>query len=363
MLIASLVATVRAADWKGELMTYLNTRNPDYAGALAFLEKTSPTLEGDALQSARALLPFLAEKTGNFLKEEDGIVDYFEKYKGNDADLSFLDLGTFQNYMTFLFKWKTSYPLITEVNFLNSGQASSSAFPSHVELGLKVESDMLYRVVLGDVIIEGGSWKSGFHILNIPVADLFERSGSYDLILYLKSGDYVVRKPIRLTVDIKVSERAGGTFAPVQQVFPVIRKKEDKPSAAPEGSLISMEGLISLYVDNKLIMSSRKFTPKSPPISIPIGGPQMQGQKPYLPPPRNDIMANSVSILDAIALAYKTFKDLIKKKPEKAMTFKPSYQKVSNMAFSYSREAAEGRLSIVRAILTLSTPGAAIVRE
>lgn len=362
-MFTALAASVRAADWKGELMTYLNARKADQAGALVFLEKTRPMLEGDDLQSALALLPFLAAKTGNFMKEQDGIVDYFERYKGNDADLTFLDMATFQDYLVFLFKWKTSYPLITEVNFLNSGLASSSAFPSHVELGLKVEKDMLYRVALGDVVIEGGSWKSGFHILNIPVADLFERSGSYDLILYLRSGDYVVRKPIRLTVDIKASERAGGTSAPVQSAFPVIRKKDDKPSAAPAGSMIDMEGEISLYIDNKLVMSSRKFTPKSPPIVIPLGGPQMQGQKPYLPPPRTDVMANSVSILDAIALAYKAFKDLIRRKPEKAMVFTPSYQKVTSLAYSYSKEAVEGRISIVRAILTLSMPGAAIVRE
>ena len=43
----------------------------------------------------------------------------------------------------------------------------------------------------------------------------------------------------------------------------------------------------------------------------------MQGQKPYMPPPKNDPMMSGVNILDALALAYKAIKDLVAKKPPK----------------------------------------------
>ncbi len=362
-LLALFAAPLAAADWKGELMTYINRADPDYAGALAFMEKTVPLLEGDELQSARAMVPFLASRSGGTLKEEDGMAFYLETYMGNEPDLSFLDRETFGHFLDFWRKWKGSYPLLTDISFLSTGQAPTSAFPSHVEVGLKAENDTLYRVALGDVVIEGGLWKSGFHILKIPVADLFDHPGSYDFMLFLKSGDVVIRKPIRLAVELSTAERASGTAEPVKPVLPAIRKQGEKTTTAV-GQPIDMEGVISLYVDGRLVSSSRKFTPRTPAIDISLGGPQMVGQKPYLPPPTRDIMANSVSILDAVALAYSAFKDLLTKKKSAANApVQPTYQKTSVLSFSYSREAAAGRLAVMRAVLTLSAPQSVILRE
>jgi|GEM_PF-320022 len=348
-------------DWKSDLLTYLNAERPDYSGALSYLEKNVSALEGDDLQAARALIPFLAWRTGDSVKGETGIVDYIESYRGNDPDLTFLDQASFSGFLEFWKKWRSSYPLVTDINFLFSGKASLTALPSAVEVGLELENDALYRISLGGVIIEGGYWTSGFHILKIPVADLFDNPGSYDIILDLKSGDIVVRKPIRLAVDVNISEREAGRFQPFQPVFPTIKRKGQTVSPEPVQIVSGLEGVISLYIDDELVMRSRKFSPKSPPIEIPIPGPSMPGQKPYLPPPKTDPLASGVSILDALALAYKAIKDLVKKKPEPPAP--PSYQKVTSLSYSFTREAGQGRLSLVRAVLGISAPKASILRE
>ncbi len=87
----------------------------------------------------------------------------------------------------------------------------------------------------------------------------------------------------------------------------------------------------------------------------------MQGQKPYMPPPKNDPMMSGVNILDALALAYKTIKDLVAKKPPKPSA--PSYQKVSVLSFAYSRTTSGGGSVSARASLSLPPAKGVILKE
>ena len=87
----------------------------------------------------------------------------------------------------------------------------------------------------------------------------------------------------------------------------------------------------------------------------------MRGQKPYMPPPKGDPMASGVNILDAVALAYKAIKDLVAKKPPRPSA--PSYQKVSALAFAYSRTATGGNSVPARASLSLPPARAVILKE
>jgi len=72
-------------------------------------------------------------------------------------------------------------------------------------------------------------------------------------------------------------------------------------------------------------------------------------------------MASGVSIHDALALAYKAVKDLMAKKPPKPSA--PSYQKVSALAFAYSRTTAGGQSVPARASLSLPPARAVILKE
>lgn len=350
-----------AGDWKAEVRESLTGLRRDYARALNRLEAASAGLEGDDLQAASALLPYLASRLGLAGKEQEAIIEYFERYRDNQPDLTFLDDGTFRDFLTFWAGWRNKYPLVSELAFLYRGQASFSALPATVEVGLQTSTNAYYRISLNGVIIEGGLWPGGWHVLTIPVAQLFSSPGGYEFMLDLKSDDLVIRKPIRLDVDITETALAAAPAA--ARAFPLMPRVSGtghgRPAPPPQPS--SLQGTISLYIDDKLIMSSRKSAPKAPPVEIPIPGPSMPGQKPYMPPPKSDPMANGVSVLDALALAYRAVRDLLSRKPPPPPA--PTYQKVTSLSYSFVRTSENGVVSRVRAVLSVGPGKAFLLKE
>ena len=316
-LVLLLFRTAAAADWRTELLAFLAPR-PDYPRALEYVRAKSGGLDAADLQTAEALIPYLASKTGDTALERDAISDYFEKYLANDPDFGFLDEVTYRDFLNFWIRWRSRYPLVSDLNFLSYGGQDRSDLPARLEVGLELMNDAYYKLSLGPYALEGGYWTKGFHILTVPVSGLFTRAGTYEFVLDLKTGDLLVRKPIGLVVDLQ-SAGSGGPAAPV---LPKIDNSRFRRPAAPAPG--GAEGWLSLYVGGKLIMKSRKLPAQAPPFSIPIAGPSMPGQKPYMPPPTNDPMAQSVSILGAVALAYKALKELMAKKPPAPSP--PSYQ-------------------------------------
>jgi hypothetical protein len=348
VLITALTPLLRA-DWKSELLSRLG-RNPDYRAAWDFLAEEVKKLEPEDRQTAEFILPFLASKLGDRDKERELAASYFETYRDNDPDFGFLDDYTLRDFLAFWASWKRSYPLVYDLNLLSYSRAPATGIPASVDIGLELLNEAFYRVSLGPYILEGGHWPRGFHILTIPLRSLFERSDTYEFILDLKSGDIVVRKPVRVRIDIADM---------VSAAVPVRKDEFFAESRAPVKAI--QEGEISLYVDNKLILKSRKIASRPASFSFPLGGPSMPGQKPYMLPPKDDPMSYGVSILDAIALAYQTIKELMSKKPP--MPSAPSYQKVGSLAFAYSRTTAEGNSVSARASISLVPSQAVILKE
>lgn len=344
----ALTSALRA-DWKSELLSRLGPR-PDYRAAWDYLVEVSKKMEPEDRQTAGAILPYLAGRLGDVVQEQDLAVEYFETYKDNDPDFGFLDYVTLRDFLTFWTRWKSSYPLVYNLSLLSYAKAPATGVPAAVEIGLELLNDAFYRISLGPYILEGGHWPRGFHILTIPLSGLFERSGSYDFILDLKAGNLVVRKRVRVQVD--VADMAPPAALPPKDVL-------FAESVTPQKSI--HEGEILLYVDGKLVLRSRKVRAKAPPLTFPLPGPSMPGQKPYMPPPKKDPMAMGVNILDALALAYKAIKDLVAKKPPKPSP--PSYNKVSGLSFEYSRTTTEGLASSARASVTLVPVRAVVFRE
>jgi hypothetical protein len=341
-------------DWKARLVSRL-ARPPDYAGAMAVLEGQLPALEAEDLQTASALQAFLAAKLGDPDRERALAAAYFEKYRDNDPDIGFLDLASLHDFVNFWGSWKSTYPLVSEVNFLSYSSDPKGSPPAAIDIGLELLNGAYYRISLGPYVLEGGRWARGFHILTVPVADLFGRSGSYEFLLDLKSGDLVVRKPLKIVIDVTDSPAP----APAPARLPAFEDSR-KPTPGPPAAS-SMTGEIDLYVGDKLILKSRKVPVRIPPTEFHIGGPLMPGQKPYMPPPKNDPMASGVSVLDALALTYKAVKDLFAKKPPKPSP--PAYQKVSSLTFSFARARAEGGPAPARAVIRLEPGPGGILRE
>jgi hypothetical protein len=343
------LAPLLRADWKSELLSRLG-RTPDYRAAYEYLVEESKNLEPEDRQTTGVLLPFLAGKLGDVVRERDLAVDYFETYRDNDPDFGFLDDYTLRDFLAFWFRWKRSYPLAYDLNLLSYAKGPATGLPAAVEVGLELLNEAYYKISLGPYILEGGYWPAGFHILTIPLSNLFERSDTYDFILDLKAGDIVVRKSVRVRVDI-ADMVAAATPSPRNTLSP--------ESGTPARTI--QEGEISLYVDGKLILISRKIAAKPSSLTFPLGGPLMPGQKPYMPPPTTGPMVSGVSILDALALAYKAIKDLVAKKPPRPSP--PSYQKVSSLSFAYSRTTAEGLAVSARASVGLVPSRAVILKE
>ncbi len=347
-LLLALAPLLRA-DWKSELLSRLG-RTPDYRAAYEYLVEEAKKLEPEDKQTTGVLLPFLAGKLGDVVRERDLAADYFETYRDNDPDFGFLDEYTLRDFIVFWARWKRSYPLVYDLNLLSYAKGPATGLPAAVEVGLELLNPAYFRVSLGPYILEGGHWPAGFHILTIPLNGLFERSDTYDFILDLMAGDIVVRKPVRVRIDI--ADMVVGTApSPRETFFP-------EPGVSAKAI---QEGEIFLYVDGKLVLRSRKIAAKPPSFSFPLGGPLMPGQKPYLPPPRTDPMASGVNIVDAIALAYKAIKDIVAKKPPKPSL--PSYQKVSSLSFAYSRTTAEALAVSAQASIVLIPSRAVVLKE
>ncbi|HUT08108.1 MAG TPA: hypothetical protein VMY15_04620 [Candidatus Latescibacteria bacterium] len=349
LLLLLALAPLLRADWKSELLSRLG-RTPDYRAAYDYLVEESKKMEPEDKQTASVLLPFLAGKLGDVIRERDLAVEYFETYRDYDPDFGFLDDYTLRDFIAFWARWKNSYPLAYDLNLLSYAKGPATGLPATVEVGLELLNPAFYRISLGPYILEGGHWPAGFHILTIPLNGLFERSDTYDIILDLRAGDIIVRKPVRVRIDI-ADMVAGAAPSPRDAFFP---KSGTPAKPIPEGE-------ISLYVDGKLILRSRKIAAKPSSFSFPLGGPLMPGQKPYLPPPKTGPMASGVNIVDAIALAYKAIKDLVAKKPPKPSP--PSYQKVSSLSFAYSRTTADGLGVSARASIDLVPARAFVLKE
>lgn len=347
-LFLTLMPVLRA-DWKSDLLALLQPR-PDYRAAWDYLVGESAKLEPEDRQTAGALLAYLAAKLGDSVGEQNLAAEYFETYRDNDPDFGFLDYVTLRDFLAFWTRWKRAYPLVYDLNLLSYSRPPTTGVPGTVEVGLELLNDAFFRISLGPYILEGGHWPRGFHILTIPLRGLFDRSGSYDFVLDLKSGELVVRKVVRIRVDV-------ADMAP-----PVAASPRDLlfPEGGPPRKSIQ-EGEISLYVDGKLVLRSRKIAAKPAPLTFPLPGPSMPGQKPYMPPPKENPMASGVNILDALALAYKTIKDLVAKKPPKPSP--PAYSKVGALSFEYARTTAEGLASSARASVSLVPVRAVILRE
>lgn len=349
VLVLAATAALRA-DWRSELNARLGA-DRDYRGAWLFLADEYKKLEAEDRHTAAFILPYLAAKSGDGEAERDLVADYFETYQDNDPDFGFLDVGPLRELLTFWGPWKKTYPLVYDVNLLSYSRTPVTGLPASVDIGLELLNEALYRISLGPYVLEGGLWPKGFHILTIPLRGLFERSDTYEFTLDLKAGDIVCRRPIRVRIDI-------ADLAPA----PVPVRRDDALAALPSVPLRPIrEGEISVYIDGKLVLKSRKIAARAAAFTFPLGGPLMQGQKPYMPPPKTDPMMSGVNILDALALAYKAIKDLVAKKPPKPSP--PSYQKVSSLAFAYARTTSADQSVSARASLSLPPSRAVILKD
>ncbi|MHB8095636.1 MAG: hypothetical protein ACYDH0_11930 [Candidatus Aminicenantales bacterium] len=349
-VVFSALAVCLSADWRTDVMSLLDPQR-DFSGALAYLHDVYPSrIDDQDKPNALAMLAFLADKAGEAEQSRELAVDYFETYKDNDPGFDYLNDSLFREFVAFWGGWKRTYPLITNILFLERPDESESFPPLSLEVGLDLLNPGYYKISRGGSALEGGFWQAGYHILRLPVTSAYDGADRADFDLDLRTGAMVVRK--RISVVIGIQESATPTLLP----------RRSNGARDPRTPPRPVEGEVSLFIGDKLILTSQKLSSRPSPIVFKLPGPSAPGTKPYMAPRRDDPMLNQVSILDAVATIYDVLKDLGKKK-KAAAAEAPAYQKTAQRAFSFTRAASDGTSVRIKASLSLETAAAAVLKE
>ncbi len=338
---AALVLPARAQDWRGDTAQLLESG--DYAVARKMIEQGFSALAEADRPTALAFLAYTSGKLSDRPAERSWVQLYFETYGDVDPDISFLGYETRRGFLDFWGVWTKSYPLTRDFNILEPVETPAGP-PAEIQVGLEIVNPAFYKLTADGVVIDGGFWPSGFHILSLPASELFTETSVREFRLHLKAGDLVISKPLRLDVQIAGRGAPSRPLLPTSQVSPTYK---------------ALEGQIDVYVGGRKILSSQKRRLVETPMTFPLGGPSAPGQKPFMPPPRlGEPFSGApagINVVDAISQTYKAIKDLLSKKPPKPSP--PSYRKVPSMSLLYSVRA-EGGPRDVEAVVRL-TPGKA----
>lgn len=348
-LVFFLSAAALTADWRSDLKACLDPPRRDFAAARSLLRECLGGLEPADKQVAEALLAFLALKTGDARDELERIVAYFETYGDADPAFDFLDDTLGREFMVFWGSWKTSYPLASGFVLLERTGDDDPSPPARLEVGLDILNEAYYRVSGDGETLAGGLWQGGFHILRLPFSDGYDRTGEIAFDLDLKVEGLVVRKRITVKVDVQ--------SLPTLSLPPVAPVPAAGRPAAP--ATRAVEGEVSLYVGDKLILTSRKLSSKPAPLKIPVPGPSPWGTKPFIVPRKDGPQFNQFSILDAVSEVIKAIKDIGKKR-KAASVSPPSYRKTQVLGFTFTRPGPSGGEVRYRASVSLAASGAAV---
>jgi len=349
-LAVLLSAPALSADWKTDVRALLDPPRHDLAAARAFLRESYDGLEPEDKPTAAEFLAFLARKAGDPRDELERVVACFETYGDIEPDFDFLGDALGREFMIFWGTWKTSYPLASGFVLLERAGEDDPSPPDRLEVGLDLLNEAYYRVSSDGDTLAGGLWQEGFHILRLPFSGGYEGTGEIAFDLDLKVAELVVRKRITVKVDVESSP----TFS-----FPPVAPAGGAPAPpAPR----AVEGEVSLYVGDKLILTSKKLSAKPSPLKIPIPGPSPWGTKPFMVPRKDAPQFNQVSVLDAVSLAIQAIKDIGKKR-KLASVSPPSYRRTQALAFSFTRPGPSGTELRYRASVSLDASNGTIARE
>lgn len=201
--------------------------------------------------------------------------------------------------------------------------------PAEIGIGIEITKDAYYKLSTDKDVIKGGLLKKGFNIINIKANHLFEKSGSYIYLLDLKFNDLILKKEIE--IDIRLDSEVN------------VKKTEDKPQDIEYG--------LSLFIRDELIASSKKMHYEKFPLNIKLP-PLPKNYRPFNPNARTDPIANSFSILSAVALAYELIKGIKNKRKAKKQAF--TIQKKKQIIATFMRKNLAGVGKEVKAVILLS---------
>lgn len=204
--------------------------------------------------------------------------------------------------------------------------------PDRLSIGIHLAESAYYKLSEKENVVKGGLFKKGINFIDIDARDLFKISGTHVYALDLKIGDLVLRDYIEIDIQLDSED------------LDVQTKEKVKD---PEYEL-------SMFIGDRLVLSSKKFLQKNLEFKV---------EKPLLPEnygpfyevrgKDQDPMQNSVSIIDAVGVAYGLIKKIIGKKRKQKT--KPPLKKYRQRTITFIKRDSEGVAREVRAVVTLKS--------
>ena len=208
--------------------------------------------------------------------------------------------------------------------------------PLEIRIGIQMATPAYYKLSKKDVILGAGLLPIGVSSLSIPTESFFEKTAKHTFLLELKTEQGITRKDIILDIQIAIME---------------IPKKMEPEQKVPEYKL-------SLYIENQLVSTRIKQQEIIPPIQpeqkvnelAPI--PQY-GDPFYVPKESDDLMTSTVSIFDALGLAYHLVKSITRKKDRGEPI--PTLQHTHSFSIKFLKKNSQGVEEEVIAMIGLTT--------
>jgi hypothetical protein len=223
---------------------------------------------------------------------------------------------------------QTIFPLLDDISLVGSSINEGVFPPARLVLAVDMERDAYYKLSDRENTIKGGLVKRGINAISIDADDLFDKSGSHIYFLELKASDLMLREEIEIDIQLSTEEK---------------EKKADNEQEACEFKL-------SMFIGDELVISSTKITQKSVPLKFNLP-PWPDTYKPDNPIDRINSPLNSVSILDALGVAYDLIKKMLSKKSEEKPASALPRQK--QMTATFLRISSEGATQEVKALISL----------
>jgi hypothetical protein len=204
--------------------------------------------------------------------------------------------------------------------------------PDRLVIGIDLTENAYYKLSEKENVVKGGLFKKGPNFIDIYASDLFKESGTHIYSLDLKVGKLVFREKIEIDIQLD----------------------SDDADTQTEDKVKDPEYKLSMFIGDRLVLSSKKFLPKN--LSFEIEKPPLpENYGPFYEVRGKDRnpMLNSFSIIDAVGVAYGLVKKMIDKKGRRK-TEQP-LKKFRQQTVTFIRRDSEGISREIHAVVTLKS--------
>ncbi|MFC2166692.1 hypothetical protein ACFLQZ_01855, partial [Acidobacteriota bacterium] len=203
--------------------------------------------------------------------------------------------------------------------------------PQQIRIGIDMAAQAYFKLSNEEMILKAGILPKGVNSLTIPTDTFFEKTATFTLYLELKRGIIITRKDIILDIQLAVI---------------------DVPEKVESERVIS-EHKLSLYIEDQLVSTRTQereiIHSIQPDLSIitPNNDPF------YVPKETDNLMRNTVSIVDALLMGYQLIRSVTKKKNKEESTL--SLQYTHSLSIKFLKKNSQGIEEEVIAMIGLTT--------